>query len=250
MRIKLILIMLLTACLVQAQQRKPLKGRVVATSIAMPDRVLVNLNSQSETKTDSLGNFSINAAVSDTIVVQTTNPYTGKIIIREKDFNQFLVIDLGSYELEEVVIDKYESINPEDLGIVKQGKKQYTPAEKKLQTAGEIKSVFDVLSILGGGKSLDAVINSITGKTKRLKKELVTEGKETTIDKIYGIYTEQEMQAKLGIAEEYTGGFVFYAVEDPALVAALKENNEDKAKFILSNLAVKYREILLENEKQ
>ena len=77
MTIKLLLIMLLTACLVQAQQRKPLKGRVVATSIAMPDRVLVNLNSQTETKTDSLGNFSINAAISDTIVVQTTNPYTG-----------------------------------------------------------------------------------------------------------------------------------------------------------------------------
>ena len=246
MKIRFFIVIFLLTLSVNAQQRKPIKGRVVAASIPIPKRGVVNLNSRVETKTDTLGNFTIEVAVSDTLVVETTNPYTGRIIIREEDFNRLLIVDLGTYELEEVVINKYENLNPEAMGIVPEGQKQYTPAEKKLYTAGEVKSVFDVLGILAGSKSFDAVINTITGKTKRLKKEVVTEGKETAFEMVYGLYTEEEMETKLGIPKDYAGGFVFYAIEDKTLVEALREKNEQKAKFILSNLAIKYREILLE----
>ena len=224
--------------------QQDIKGRVVASGIPLPWRGVVNINSGAETKTDSLGNFTIKAAVSDTLSIETANVYSGRIIINEKDFTRLLVIDLGAYELEEVVIDN--TLSAEELGLVPKGQRQYTPAEKKLQTAGEIKSVMDVVGILTGGKSFDAVINAVTGKTKRLKKELKTEKKEKLIENAVTIYTKEEIINTLKIPEEYVQGYLFFIAEDESLALAINEKNDEKAKFIMSGLAVKYIEIISE----
>ena len=61
--------------------QQDIKGRVVASGIPLPWRGVVNINSGAETKTDSLGNFTIKAAVSDTLSIETANVYSGRIII-------------------------------------------------------------------------------------------------------------------------------------------------------------------------
>ena len=182
--------------------------------------------------------------MADTLAIETNNVFSGRIIINEKDFARLLIVELGTYELEEVVIDNI--LSPEELGLVPKGQKQYTPAEKKLITAGEIKSALDVVAILTGGKSFDAVINAVTGKTKRLKKELKTEKKVLLINEATALYNKEEIVKTLNIPEEYVEGFLFYAVEDETFALAVNEKNDNKAKFILSGLAVKYLEILAE----
>src|SRR5690606_3307578 len=131
-----------------------------------------------------------------------------------------------------------------------EGQKQYTRAEKKLFTAGEIKSVWDVVAMVLGMASLDAIINAITGRTKVLRKELEYETKSTAITQIYSLYTEEDINTKLGVPKEYVGGFVYYAAEDSDVLMAISENNDEKAKFLLGNLAFKYLEILKEKEEE
>src|SRR5690606_41891894 len=96
-------IIMLFPLLSYAQERKALQGRVTAGSIAVKGREVINLSSLGETKTDSRGNFSIKAAVSDTLHIRSAISYLGRIIVKEGDFNTLLVVDLGSFELEEVV---------------------------------------------------------------------------------------------------------------------------------------------------
>ncbi|WP_330443738.1 hypothetical protein [Flavobacterium sp. C4GT6] len=250
MKAKLLFVSFLLTLVTYAQERQPIKGRVVAGGIPIPERGVVNLNSRTDTKSDNLGNFTIMAMVNDTIVVQSNSYYTKRVIVRENNLKQILVVDLGSFELEEVIIDKYGDINAESLGLVPEGQKQYTRAEKKLFTAGEIKSVWDVVAMVLGMASLDAIINAITGRTKVLKKELEYETKSTAMIQIYSLYTEEDINTKLGIRKEYVGGFVYYAAEDSDVLMAISENNDEKAKFLLGNLAFKYLEILKEKEEE
>lgn len=229
-----------------AQERKILHGRVTAGNIIIEGREVINLNSKAETRTDSLGNFYIKAAVSDTIQIRSSSPYTGKIIVNERDFNEPVSVDLGSFELEEIVIDK--RINFESLGIVPKNQKHYTPAERRLKTAGDFKAIH-LLGLLGGALAVDPILNAINGKTKRLKKELEIERKELLIDKINGIYTYNEITKEFHIPEEHVAGFVYYIVEDKEFGKALKDKNETLARFLMSALSVKYLEILAEDEK-
>ena len=64
------------------------------------------------------------------------------------------------------------------MGIIPYGQKKYTPAERKLKTAGDFKPIH-LLGLLGGAFALDPIINKINGRTKKLKKEIKVEGKET-----------------------------------------------------------------------
>ena len=234
---------------VLAQERKLLKGRVTAGSFAIAKREVINLNSLAETRTDSLGYFSIYATLRDTILVRSSRPDMGRVIIRESDFNSLLYVDIGAFELEEVVVDKYANINSVDLGLVPKDQKQYTPAERRLKTAGDFKPVH-LLGLLGGALAVDPIINAINGKTKRLKKEIEVERKELLIEKINGIYTFDEITKDFNIPAENVPGFIYYIVEDKEFAAALKSKNETLAQFLMSGLSVKYLKLLSEEESE
>ena len=239
---------LLVPSLLFAQERKVLRGRVTAGNIIIKGREVINLSSQGETKTDSLGNFYIKAAVSDTLQIRSSISYLGRIIVKEGDFITIIAVDLGSFELEEVVIDRY-NVNAESLGLVPEDQKQYTPAERRLKTAGDFKPIH-LLGILGGSLPVDPIINAINGRTKRLKKEVEIERKEFLMAKINGIYTYDEITKEFNIPEEYVSGFIYYVVEDSEFAKAMKNKNETLAKFLMSGLSVKYIELITEENEE
>lgn len=69
-------------------------------------------------------------------------------------------------QLDEVVITKYRNINALDLGVLSKPAKEYTPAERRLKAA----SSYDLTVGTYNSVSLDAIINSISGRTAMLKK--------------------------------------------------------------------------------
>lgn len=91
---------------------------------------------------------------------------------------------------------------------------------------------------------LDPIINAITGKTKRLKKELAVERRMADLEKINNLYTEEQIVADLKVPAENVNGFIYYAIEDKDFTAAVKAKNDTLAKFLLGGLAVKYVELL------
>jgi hypothetical protein len=247
MKTKLLAILLLFTLHMAGQERATLMGRVMVDDAHAPGVFVINKNTGTEVKTDNKGEFLLPARNGDRLVV-----YSNKTVVREftisadsfKNMPYELAVEPQAYELEEVIIT--DQISAESLGLVPEGQKRYTVAERRLKTAGEFKPTF--MFFLGGGVAfpLDPIINAITGRTKMLKKELVTERKIMGMENINNIYTEQ-ITSLLGIPAEKIQAFLFYAVEDAELARAIKNKNDERAKLELSVLAGKY--ITLQQEE-
>lgn len=238
----LYLCLLLFPIAVFAQQRQLLAGKVTIGGDAGTGLFVINSKTGEETKTDSNGNFSINAKPGDRLAVYSSKTQTREFVISENTFREspyLMRVDYKTYELEEVEINKYRKINSEALGLVPQGQKQYTPAERRLKTAAEMKPIF-FLGALGGAIPLDPIINAISGRTRMLKGALATEKKELLIEKVNGLYNEDEIISGFDIPKEYVNGFIFYIVENEEFADALKSDSTEHAKFLMGTLAKEY----------
>lgn len=248
MKSKLLLILLLATAAVFAQGRQLLQGKVVAESdkTGVPGIFVINTNSGIETKTDATGFFTIDVKEGDRIAVYGKNVTVRNFTVnslwfKEKPFT--LAVEYEGNQLKEVVIN--DTLNSESLGIVPPGQKRYTQMERKMYTTGDFKAL-DLLKILYGGMPFDPLINKISGRTKRVKKELETERKLAATEAIGNAYTPGAFIAELKIPEEYVEGFIYYAVEDKELAAALQDKNTEMVKFLLTGLSEKYLKLLEE----
>jgi hypothetical protein len=100
--------------------------------------------------------------------------------------------------------------------------------------------------------SVDGLINSISGRTSMLKKEVLVEKKEMLQLKTTDYFERDYFTKTLKIPEIYVDGFLFYIVENERYAKAMKEKNKDMATFLLSGLAVEYlklKEVEISNTK-
>jgi hypothetical protein len=235
-----------TAGFCQTQTLTLLKGKITSQIKELNDVNVANLRSESTTTTDKNGNFSMFVKVGDTLQFSGLQIITKKAVITENDIVRQLYVQTLEAKinpLDEVEIKQYKDINAVSLGILQKPAKVYTPAERKLRTAGEF-HWYSPLLIPLGGMSADGLINSISGRTAMLKKELAIEKKEKLLLKIEYLFKEEYFLENLKIPKDYLRGFWYYAVEDPKLVDALNAKNKIMARFIFSDLATKYLEIL------
>ena len=227
------------------QEWQGLKGHVVAGNAPVAGVFVINKATGIEIKTDNNGNFTIPAVAGDYLVVYGSSVEVHEFYISTatfKDQPYLMEVKPSAYELKEVVIT--ENVSAEKLGIVPKNQKRYTPAERRLYIASDWKPSFNVGTSAGVVIPTDFIINAITGRTKMLKKAVKTETKEFAIDKINGLYTEQEVIDELKIPAEYVQGFLFYAVEDAACAKALKNKNDDLSKLLLMELAKNYNALI------
>ncbi|WP_293894046.1 hypothetical protein [Flavobacterium sp.] len=223
-----------------------LKGKITSQIKELNDVNVSNLRSESVTTTDKNGNFSMFVKVGDSLKFSGLQVVTKKSIITENDIVKQLYVENLEAKvnaLDEVEIKQYKDINAVSLGILQRPAKAYTPAERKLRAAEEF-HWYSPLLIPLGGMSADGLINSISGRTAMLKKELAVEKKEKLLEKIEYLFKVEFFSENLKIPKDYLRGFWYYAIEDPKLVDALNTKNKIMARFIFSDLATKYLEIL------
>lgn len=241
-------LLLLFTCfpfVVLSQNDSTINGKIVSESSLLEGIHVINLSSNNGAVTDSRGYFQIKAKVSDTLQFSAINLKATQHILKENDFStDLLLIKMESLitELQEVAIINYKSINAVALGIVPANQRTYTPAERKLAAAGDFKWYSPLLIPLGG-MSVDGLINSISGRTSMLKKELVVERKEMLQTKTSDYFDRKYFVETLNIPDEYVDGFLFYIVENERYGRAMKEKNKTMATFILSELATEYLKI-------
>lgn len=226
-----------------AQDRKPMHGRVVYEDVPLQDILIVNLQSQKETRTDSLGNFSLIAKPGDELVVANPRIVEQKHTLAAADLtaNRMLFsVEMKDLELKEVVIER-RRISSSILNIPMGAK--YTPAERRVETAASMKPTLDP-QMTGGFLPLDPLFNAISGRTKSLKKIREVEKSQTAMASISTIYPDDHIVAELKIPSEYVKGFLFYAGENMHIAKALKDNNLELAKKFISQLALKYLNLI------
>ena len=227
-----------------------LKGKVTGQLKDINEIYVLNLRSESSTNTDINGNFSLFVKIGDTLQFSGLQIIPKKVVLAENDLAKQLyvvAIETKINQLEEVKIIKYENINAVSLGILQRPAKVYTPAERKLRTAEEL-HWYSPLLIPLGGMSVDGLINSISGRTAMLKKDVEIEKKELLLVKIENQFQYAFFTEILKIPIEYVRGFWYYAIEDPKLVSALKTKNINMTKFIFGELATKYLALITKIE--
>ncbi|AWG23949.1 hypothetical protein [Flavobacterium kingsejongi] len=224
----ILLLLLFMANSVSSQQL--LKGKLVSDRLGVESILVVNLTAGKETQTDAGGNFSIMAKTGDVLVLTAVQFREKRIRVQDFDFQQVFSVKMEAAlnQLDEVVVDKKTSINPEDLGLVAKGQKVYTPAERKVKTSNS---------------GTDAIINAITGQTRKLKKQAEIEKQEVVYEKFQYLFEDEFYIEKLHIPAEYIAGFKHFCIEDQEFVRVLKANNKNMMIFLMGGLADKYNTI-------
>lgn len=211
-------------------QEKMIHGVVFGMGNDVSGINVVNLVNEKSAVTDSKGEFHILAKPEDMLILSgMAFEYKRKIIAESDMRSSILVISLEPKpnQLEEVVISKYRNINAVSLGILKKHAKEYTPAQRRLNSARS--------GLITG------LINSINGTTANLKKGVEVEQKEFMIEKFADDYFEPSYFTDvLKIDPEKIAAFQYYCVEDSRFMKAVKAKNKTQATFWINDLAVQF----------
>lgn len=210
---------------------------------------VTNLVTQQTVMTDAKGHFTLPLQPNEALKFSAVGYEEQYLKIEEAHLkSRRLVVKLKAaiYSLDEVEIVKLDA---QKMGIINYKPKKYTPAERRLRTAGQF-SPWQILMIPLGGMPLDPMINAISGRTAMLKKELEVERKEkalealnTQLDSLY--FTEQ-----LHLPADRVKAFQYYAVENPELRQLLKKENAVQLKFKLAQLLVEFLKPKESDEKK
>jgi hypothetical protein len=244
-KILTILLFLLTLQL-SAQDRKALRGAVVMGESRVPGVFIINKSSGMEAKTDSRGNFTIQAKNGDRLTVHSAFTEDRDFYVGEEAFKKvpyLLAVEGKSTQLETVIVNDTLSIIQPVIDA-----KEYTVAERRVNAGGTVK--LRTMEEQGGGVAipLDAVLNG--GKAKTLKRELATEQLEKVVARIQSLYTNEEIVQNLHIPAGKEDAFVYFAAEDETLTKTFNDNNTDQARLRLAELSQEYMGLQAEEEKK
>jgi hypothetical protein len=230
---------------------KEIHGKISVDSLAV-DRVnVVNSANGKATVSDQNGFFSIFVKEGDVLVFSAVSLETLRKKINKQDLvlNRIRVqVTPKSIVLKEIVINEHPEITAENFGIIPYGQKKYSPAERKLKTAGDFKPIH-LLGLLGGSLAVDPIINKINGRTSMLKKELEVEGKEAGLRQLENMFGTSYFVDKLKILPDYINGFQYYLVESDRFVKILQSKNKTNIEFVMGDFAIQYNKLLADDKK-
>ena len=230
----------------QNNVEKRIHCKIIADNASVEGVNILNIVSEKVTVSDKNGEFYILAKADDLLLITSLNLEIKRKLIEEEDLDlDIILIKMipKMTELKQVNVNENANISAENLGIVPKNQKKYTPAERKLYTAGDFKPIH-LLGLLGGHLEVDPILNAINGKTKRLKKEIKIEQKEYLLIKLDNQFADNYYIDKFHIPKDYVDGFKYYLLEDESFVAIFLLNDKLKTDLKMSEIAVKYNQLL------
>ena len=244
------------SCCLEAQT-KDLNGQLIANDEVEGLHIL-NKTAAKYTISNDDGSFVIPAKVSDTLVISGVKYQLEEVIITAS------IIELGEFnvqlkekvnELNEVVVGKIltgnlesdlenseaePKINFYDLGIPGFTGKPLTQNERKLFDADGGDMVGLVGGTYGGGPSLNLnkFLNTISGRTKKLKAIVELDNRSSCIERLRRDY-ESYIFEKDTLAENLHNEFFLFCQEDARFLNLCKENNDlELLEFLLAKLEI------------
>lgn len=241
----LFLVFVATSSFAQKQLGIQLKGKVTNEVAALEGIYVINKETEKSAITDQEGDFSIQGNVGDTLLFTASQFREVNVVLTPNDFElESLIVKMKPvvHQLNEVIVRN--GINAVSMGIIPQGQRFYTPAERRLNAANNLNASANAGTMMGGSISADPLLNWFSGRTKMLKKNLAVEKKEMYLKQLENMFTNDFYVSKLKIPLEYVKGFEYYAVENESFVKILKSNNIATTTFLIGELAIKYKEII------
>ncbi len=181
------------------------------------------------TVTNNEGEFNIAVRLNDTIVfsglqyklkelVVTKNVINSSFIsvVLEEQINELDAVYIkpnlsGNLLVDSRNIKTKNNVNAISLGLPNAGKPKLSSSERKLKTASEFK--LNIENIGGRPVSIDPLINAISGKTKRLKRNVEFERKVRNEDIVYQKFKDV-IQRDFNIPKDELFRFLYFASDD------------------------------------
>lgn len=198
-----------------SQNIKVFKGKIEADTLSAENINVVNINLERGTMSDTNGNFTIAAALNDTIVFSSVQFQNKKLKINKEIFESGKIevkLIPAMNELEEVRIsdikltgdlekdiDSIVYFDRQKFGLAYPSEPLSQP-ERNLYTATHS----------AGGIPLDLIINSINGKIKMLKKFRANDEKSKMVQKVYDWFGDEFFMVDLGLPFEEIENFLYY----------------------------------------
>lgn len=239
--------LIVTKTLAQEVVPAPFNGKVNANILDLGGIYIINLKTEKAVITDNNGSFSIMASVGDTLQFTSGQLKELKIVLCQNHFEKErfdIKMEMIVNQLHEVIIKRYNGINAVALGIISNGQKTYTPAERRLKTATSLNATASAGTMAGGSISADPLLNFLSGRTAMLKKELEVEKKQSYLALLEEMFDENHFTNKFKIPLAYVKGFEYFAVENEKFTKILNTKNKTTVEFLLGELATKYMDIL------
>lgn len=220
-----------------AQERQMVQGKVVAKFYDLEGIYVENISAKKNTTTEKGGYFKIEMQPNDTLIFASINLKGIRRIVKETDFTKrlmFIPMEVSTTVLDELIIER--KITAESLGLAP--RKKYTRAEKNLHTASSVSSANGI------SFSIDGIVNALSGRTAMLRKVLEYERDEMLTKQLVAMFEEDYFTNELKIPKVYISGFGYYLIQDEAILSAMKSTKKDELKFLMTQKANEYLEII------
>ena len=207
-------------------QEKTIKGQILVKQKPIENVHVSNLSKNTNTTSDSSGNFSISVEIGDLLVFSAVQLEYWRQSIKKYDYEKgeiSIQMIEKTVELEEIEIVEYPNINAKDLGIINYSPKKYTPAQRRLFSATST--------------PVDLLLNWFSGRKKMLEKGIEVEKKQFMLQDLLFYADDAFLIESLKIPAIYAQGFRYYAVEDAEIVLALKSKDKEQIRFVLGETA-------------
>jgi len=262
------------------ENERLLNGRVKSVKNDVSNILIVNLNSKKSTITDSLGVFSIEVKLRDSLRFTAVQYLTKEIVITDEIFNNnFVVINLveNVINLNEVVVTPYNLTGKIDLDIERLGIKpvvtasslglpnanveKMTQSERLLLEADRgkyirlatIEDQGKLLEILGYATvtviiNTHKVMNKFSGRTKALE-EMVARDEDMEMEKeIITKFSKKTMAESFDIPIIHIDGFLTYCLSQKDFSEVSKTGNTVEIWEYLRVKSVEFKETNLTEE--
>ncbi|ASV31217.1 hypothetical protein [Maribacter cobaltidurans] len=239
--------------LAQSGKTKNLEGRVTSTDGDVAATHVMNLTTQRATITDINGFFSIPVRMNDTLVFSAVQLKKKQIIVTPSIFESTTVVvplDEALEELDEVIVTPYnlsgniskdlERLDTEPvvtastLELPNAYVKKMTQSERLLRSASYI-------PFEGAKLAFDPIINSITGRTKMLKKRVERDKIYSRTERVREFYADSLYRTKLKIPENKTDDFFYFCEVDTAFQKIVDTHDLFKIWEYLEQRSLVYR---------
>ena len=248
------LIIVFSFALTTHAQRKDLNGQLIANDEVEGLHIL-NKTGAKYTISNEDGSFVIPAKASDTLFISGLKYEAQEFVITQS------IIELGRFrvqliekinELDEVIVGKIltgslesdlensdakTEINFYDLGIPGYKGKPLTQNERKLHDAdaGTWGSIG-----LGFSVNFHKLLNTVSGRTKKLKEIVALDNEEKCIERLRREYEEAIFKTDT-LADNLKNEYFYFCQEDEGFRALCDENNDLKAIEFLQRKLKAYR---------
>ncbi|WP_300021984.1 hypothetical protein [uncultured Maribacter sp.] len=224
-----------------------LKGKVTSSKNDITNVLVVNLNSKKSTITDSLGLFSIEVKLKDSLRIRAVQYLPKDIVISKSHMNSSMItiqlID-NIIDLNEVTVTPYNltgdidrdidrlhlepTVTSYSLGLQNADVTKMTQSERllqeadrgkyvSLQTMDEYGKLNEILSYVGLTVKVNThkIMNRFSGRTKSLE-EMVKRDENMALEKeIIYKFSKQTIAEQFNIPESNVNGFLTYCLSQP-----------------------------------